>query len=471
MIFSSLPFFIFFAFVLLFLAVVKNNQIKKIFLLLASYFFYGYWDYRFVSLMFVMTLVNYYLGRQIEQTTEAQQRRGWLTASVIFNLGVLGVFKYFNFFLDTANALLGSLGLEFSHLNIILPIGISFIIFEVMSYTIDIYRRENKAVSFFDLALLVAFFPHLIAGPILKPMQFLPQLQREIVIRRENIQWGLQLFLVGLTKKVLVADRMALFVDPVFQNPSAYDSLTVWLAVFAYAIQIYCDFSGYSDMAIGSAKMMGFDIPMNFNFPYISRNITEFWRRWHISLSSWLRDYLYISLGGNRYGQIRTYINLMLVMLLGGLWHGASWNFVVWGGLHGVGLAVHRFVSSRQPKTLPSQPSQKPYSVSVFFSWLLTFIFVCTAWVFFRSPSFETSWLVIQKMYFLTDLRGVNWVATGLLIGVPILLLADWATAQLRNGKQLRLASISGLFVFVFVALGCFFLAPDNPAPFIYFQF
>jgi alginate O-acetyltransferase complex protein AlgI len=466
MIFSSLPYFIFFAVVLVFLAVVKNNMVKKLFLLLASYFFYGYWDYRFVALMFVMTLANFYLGRWLGETTDPGTRKTLITISVIFNLGVLGVFKYFNFFLDTASTLMSSLGLQFSHFNILLPVGISFIIFEVMSYTIDIYRRENKAVSFFDLALLVAFFPHLIAGPILKPMQFLPQLTRDIVIRRENIQWGLQLFLVGLAKKVLVADRMALFVDPVFQHPAAYDTATVWLAVIAYAVQIYCDFSGYSDMAIGSAKMMGFDIPVNFDFPYISKNITEFWRRWHISLSTWLREYLYIPLGGNRLGNVRTYINLMLVMLLGGLWHGASWNFVVWGGLHGVALAVHRFFSRRGNKK-----AQPRFSLGILAGWLLTFVFVCTAWVFFRSPDFSTSWAVLQKMYFLTDFRGVTWVTTGLIIGLPVLLLADWATHSLRQGKQLRLASIPGLFVFVFVALGCFFLAPENPAPFIYFQF
>jgi alginate O-acetyltransferase complex protein AlgI len=465
MIFSSVAYFIFFAFVLAVLAIVKSNAIQKVFLLGASYFFYGYWDYRFVSLMLVMTLVNYVLGRRIERGTELNRRR-WLVTSGMFNLAVLGAFKYFNFFLDTANTLLTSLNIHFSHLNIILPIGISFIIFEVMSYTIDIYRRETTSVSFFNLALLVAFFPHLIAGPILKPMHFLPQLERDIVIRRDNLMLGSQIFLVGLVKKVLVADRMALFVDPVFSSPVAYDSLTVWLAVIAYAIQIYCDFSGYSDMAIGSAKMMGFDIPMNFNFPYMSKNITEFWRKWHISLSSWLRDYLYIPLGGSRLGTVRTYLNLMIVMLLGGLWHGASWNFVVWGGLHGLGLAVHRFVSNTRTKTT------KAYSLPLAFaSWLLTFMFVCTAWVFFRSSDFATSWVVIQKMYLLTDAQGVQWIATGLVLGLPILLLADGAAAMLRQGRQLRLERTVGLFIFVFVTLGCFFLAPDSPAPFIYFQF
>jgi alginate O-acetyltransferase complex protein AlgI len=468
MIFSSLDFFVFFAVVLIVLAVVKSNPLKKGFLLFASYFFYAYWDWRFVFLMFAMSVANYFFGKRIEATDEVKQRRFWLGTSVVFNLAVLGMFKYFNFFLETANALLAGLEIRFPHLNILLPIGISFITFEVMSYTIDIYRRENKSTkNFFDLALLVAFFPHLIAGPILKPKEFLPQLEGAILIRVPNLILGAQIFLVGLVKKVLVADRLALFIEPVFRTPAAYDSMTVWLAVFAYALQIYCDFSGYSDMAIGSAKMMGFDIPANFSFPYISRNITEFWRRWHISLSSWLRDYLYISLGGNRKGETRTYINLMLVMLLGGLWHGASWNFVVWGGLHGVALAIHRAFSERVKDRIKNGVS--PFITGI--SWLATFIFVCTAWVFFRSPDFGTSWTVVQKMYALTSTSGVNWFATALLIALPIFFLADWAASNLRQGKQFNLTGFRGLFVVIFVAMGVFFLAPENPAPFIYFQF
>ncbi|MGL4609349.1 MAG: MBOAT family O-acyltransferase [Trueperaceae bacterium] len=468
MIFSSIDFFVFFAVVLVFLAVVKSNPVKKMFLLAASYFFYGYWDWRFVFLMFAMTVANYIFGQRIEATNDEKQRRFWLVMSVITNLAVLGVFKYFNFFLDTANTLLASLDIRFPYLNILLPVGISFIIFEVMSYTIDIYRRENKSTNtFYDLALLVAFFPHLIAGPILKPKDFLPQLEQPILIRLSNIILGSQIFLVGLVKKVLVADRLALFIDPVFANPASYDSLTVWLAVFSYALQIYCDFSGYTDMAIGSARIMGFDIPMNFNFPYVSKNITEFWRRWHISLSSWLRDYLYISLGGNRKGETRTYINLMLVMLLGGLWHGASWNFVVWGGLHGVALAIHRAFSGQVKERVKNGVS--PFITGI--SWLVTFIFVCTAWVFFRSADFGISWAVIQKMYALTDMGGVNWMATALFIAVPIFFLADWADGNLRKGKQFNLVGIRGLFVVIFVAMGVFFLAPENPAPFIYFQF
>jgi alginate O-acetyltransferase complex protein AlgI len=464
MIFSSIEYFLFLAFVLIFLTIAPSEKIKKYFLLIASYFFYGFWDYRCVFLLFAVTFANYWFGLKIE-TTSTSQRRGWLTISVCFNLTVLGIFKYFNFFLDTANNLLKSAGTQFDAIDIILPVGISFIIFEVISYTVDIYRRETKATNFFDLAFLVAFFPHLIAGPILKPIHFLPQLQQKIQIEKDNLLDGGQLFLVGLVKKVLVADRLSLFVDPVFAHPQAYNSLTIWLAVFGYSLQIYCDFSGYSDMGIGSAKMMGFDIPINFNFPYVSRSVTEFWRRWHISLSSWLRDYLYIPLGGNRLGQFRTYINLAIVMLLGGLWHGASWNFVVWGGLHGIGLSVHRLWS--QKVTLPKQYS---WLISLI-SWWITLIFVCTLWVFFRSPNFVTSWIFIEKMYGLTDLQGIQWIATGFLMALPICLISDWGTLRLRLGKRLNLTRFWDLFALCFIALAVFLLAPEAPAPFIYFQF
>jgi alginate O-acetyltransferase complex protein AlgI len=467
MIFSSLTFFIFFAIVLLVLRLVKSNDIKKAFLLGASCFFYGYWDYRFLALMLVVTVANYFFGLRLQNETRPEARRGWLVASIFFNLAILGFFKYYNFFIESANAVLASAGIRFGLLNIILPIGISFITFEVISYTVDIYRKESPSVnSFFDLALLVAFFPHLIAGPILKPDHFLSQLDREITIRGENLNYGGQMFLVGLVKKVLVADRVAMFVDPVFKNPEFYSAGTLWLAVIAYAIQIYCDFSGYTDMAIGTARCMGFEIPQNFDLPYISRSITEFWRRWHISLSTWLRNYLYIPLGGNRKGKIRQYLNLLIVMLLAGLWHGASWNFVVWGGLHGIALAVHK-VFSDYTKGLAAIASP----VVAFISWAMTLLFVCTTWVFFRSSDFGTSFLILKKMFLLTEPDGIRWYATALFLALPMLIAADYAATRLNAGKMLCLKNFRGLFVLFFVLLGLVFLAPQNSAPFIYFQF
>lgn len=466
MIFSSLEYILFFLLILALMILVKKNKIKKAILLVASYYFYAYWDYRFVLLMFIMSIVNYYIGLRIESTIHAVTRKRWLIVSVIFNLVILGFFKYFNFFIDSANIMLASLDVQLPLLEIILPVGISFITFEVMSYTIDIYKKNNTSPSFWDLSLLVAFFPHLIAGPILKPREFLPQLQRDIVIRWKNVEAGLQIFILGLVKKILIADRLALFVDPVFNSPEKYSSTTIWLAVIAYAIQIYCDFSGYSDMAIGSAKCLGIEIPKNFNMPYISKNVTEFWRRWHISLSTWLKEYLYISLGGNRKGKMRQYANLFIVMLLGGLWHGASWNFVLWGALHGVGLAVHKIYMDYiiRGRTINS------YFYN-FVSWLVTLIFVIIAWVFFRSVDFSTSLLIVEKMLFLHETTGTDWYALSLFIVIPILILSHFVGNRLGNHLYLPLNSFKGLFLLFFILLGLLLLAPVSSSPFIYFQF
>ncbi|WP_374792408.1 MBOAT family O-acyltransferase [Aerosakkonema funiforme] len=468
MIFSSIEFFIFFAIVLLLMILIRANNIKRAILLVASYYFYAYWDYRFSFLMLAMTLVNYYVGLKIEGSPNSKSKNTWLTGGVVFNLSVLGFFKYFNFFIGSLNVVLNNFNVKLPFLEIILPIGISFITFEVMSYIIDIYRGVNKsAKSFWDFALLVAFFPHLIAGPILKPKQFLPEIEKEVVIKWKNISYGMQIFLLGLVRKVVIADRLAMFVDPVFKTPQDYSSITIWLAVVAYAMQIYCDFCGYTDMAIGVAKCLGFDVPKNFDVPYISLSVTEFWRRWHISLSNWLRDYLYISLGGNRKGKIRQYCNLLIVMLLGGLWHGASWNFVVWGGLHGVALAIHKIyldLVGKKPK------NQQSYLYS-FGAWLLTIIVVLVTWVFFRATDFSISSLMVQKMFYLTNSEGINWFASSLTLTVPILIICDYVGTQLNKGVRLQLSTFRGLFVMFFVMLGLLFLAPQNPSPFIYFQF
>jgi alginate O-acetyltransferase complex protein AlgI len=413
-----------------------------------------------------MILVNYFIGIKIERES-IKVRKQWMIISIVFNLGVLGFFKYFNFFIDSANVILKNLDVRIPFLEIILPVAISFIVFELMSYTIDIYRGTNKTPnSFLDLALLVAFFPHLIAGPILKPKHFLPQLQNEIIIRWKNVEQGTQIFIYGLVKKVLIADHLAIYVDTVFNSPTNYSSLTIWLAVIAYAIQIYCDFSGYTDMAIGSAKILGFEIPKNFDMPYISKNITEFWRRWHISLSSWLKEYLYISLGGNRKGKARQYINLMIVMLLGGLWHGASWNFVIWGGMHGIGLAIHKIYIDNF-----NNPKNKVNMVYKTISWFVTFIFVCIAWVFFRSADFTISQTIIQKMFLIGNTEGINWIATSFIITLPICIVSHLIGIKLKNYPLFRLNTFVGQFILMFVLLGLLFFAPTQSSPFIYFQF
>ena len=469
MTFSSIEFFVFFGCVLLFLAVAKSQQTKKHFLLAASYFFYGYWDWRFTFLMFAMTAVNYGLGLLVERTPSLRTKRLSLTAAIVFDLGTLGFFKYYNFFTESANQALGGLGLGLLQLGIILPIGISFITFQVMAYVVDIYRGETgSAETFWDFALLTAFFPQLVAGPILKARQFLPELQKKIVIRRENLLLGSQIFLLGLFRKIVIADRLAVFVDKVFDQPQDFSSVTTWLAVVAYAIQIYCDFSGYSDMAIGAAKCLGYDIPINFNIPYISRSITEFWRRWHISLSTWLREYLYIPLGGNRKGRLRQYINLWLVMLLGGLWHGASWNFVLWGALHGAALAAHKFYADFL------HDKSKPQTVLYrSITWAATFLFVCTTWVLFRAATFTDAFAILQSMYSWSAFMagGINWYATSLLIALPGVAIADYLGRLLNQGRYIRLNRFSHWFWLCFWLLGIFFLAPQDPQPFVYFQF
>ncbi len=467
MIFSSFQYVAFLIIVILLLLVVPSDRAKKVVLLAGSYVFYAFWDYRFVLLLAMSSLVNYYVGQKIEGGVSERVRKYWLRVGVVADLLILGVFKYFNFFIDSANAVLHPLHVNIPLLHIILPVGISFITFEVISYLVDIYRRESaSARSLLELGLLVAFFPHLIAGPILKPMQFLPEIEKRIVIRWVNIERGLQLFLLGLVKKVLISDRLAPFADRVFHTPSEFSSATIWLAVVAYAIQIFCDFSGYSDMAIGSARCLGFEIPPNFNLPYLSQNITEFWRRWHISLSTWLREYLYYPLGGNRLGKVRQYCNLFIVMLLGGLWHGAHWNFVIWGGIHGLGLAVHKIAMDRAGRR-----GNNAHTLVKFANWLITFVFVCVAWVFFRAATFDSAFLMLGKMFHIGDTGGINWYQTGTLVAIPCLIVGHYLGVRLGDRYTLRLSSFRGMLLVLFVLMGLLFLAPSESSPFIYFQF
>ena len=467
MIFSSFQYIVFFSIVLALMAILPSDRLKKAALLAGSFVFYAFWDYRFVALLAGTSAVNYFVGRQIERGADDTVRTRWLRIGIVFDLLLLGVFKYFNFFVDSANAALHPLHADLPLLHIILPVGISFITFEVISYLVDIYRRESRSArSIWELALLVAFFPHLIAGPILKPMQFLPEIEKKIEIRWTNIERGVQLFLLGLVKKVLISDHLAPFVDRIFHNPTQFGSSTVWLAVIAYAIQIFCDFSGYSDMAIGSARCLGFEIPPNFSLPYISRNITEFWRRWHISLSTWLREYLYFPLGGNRLGKGRQYLNLLVVMLLGGLWHGAHWNFVIWGGIHGLGLAVHKMLLDRMGKR---QTTPNPFVYGL--SWLATFAFVCFAWVFFRAATFELAFQMVRKMLWIGDSAGTNWFQTATLLAIPALVVGHVLGIRVGSHYHMRLNTFAGMLLVLFVLMGLLFLSPTSSSPFIYFQF
>ena len=323
--FISLEFGILLTVVLLLVILIRNALARKVILLIASCAFYAYWDWRFLGLLIFVTVMDYFISVWLVRSQNPRTRKAMLITSVTVNLLILGFFKYFNFFTGSFNAVMSSVGLHLPELQIILPIGISFYIFETLSYVVDVYRgHTHPAHSLLDYAVFVTFFPRLVAGPIMRASHFLPQLDRGIQFSRENFIRGAQLFGQGLVKKMVVADTIAMMTDQIYTTPWIFSSGTIWLGVLAFGIQVYFDFSGYSDMATGVARLFGFELPVNFNLPFTSRNLTEFWQRWHISLSSWLRDYLYISLGGNRKGKVRKFINMFLTMLLGGLWHGAS---------------------------------------------------------------------------------------------------------------------------------------------------
>ena len=360
-------------------------------LLAASYFFYGWWDWRFLFLMVGSTLVDYLVARKIASASDERTRRFLLYFSLILNFSFLGVFKYFNFFVDSATHLAALFGLKqipASVWRILLPPGISFYTFQEVAYIVDVYNRKvEPAKSLVDYALFISLFPHLIAGPIQRPSHLLPQVQKERIWDAPKAFDGLILILEGLFRKIVIADNCALIANAIFAGSfGGPNTMTVLLGTYAFAWQIYGDFSGYSRIARGSAQLLGFHFMVNFRQPYFAESLQDFWRRWHISLSTWLRDYLYIPLGGNRLGKVRTYINLMLTMLLGGLWHGANWTFVVWGGIHGVGLAIERFFFGK------GVGEASPNFLGRWARRIFIFNVVCLAWIFFRIPSFGGAW-------------------------------------------------------------------------------
>jgi alginate O-acetyltransferase complex protein AlgI len=493
MIFSSPRFILFLFCTLVFLALIPNRELKKRFLALASVFFYAAWDWRYLGLLLLISLIDYYAALKISQSIKIRVKKQWLWISIVSNLGVLGYFKYCNFFIENANRLIGLAGIHFSYLDILLPAGISFYTFKTMSYTIDVSRGELAPCrSWLDYATFITFFPELIAGPIVRASIFLPQLDRPIGPTLNRCLEGGSLFLLGLFKKLVIADRMALIVDSIFRAPEAYSGVTIWCATLAYTLQIYCDFSGYSDMAIGIARMIGYELPENFNMPYAARNITDFWRRWHMTLSSWLRDYLYIPLGGNRHGSLMTYRNLALTMLLGGLWHGPSWNFVFWGGLHGMALATHRIYRGKF-KEKDSMPD--------WFAWLITLVFVTLAWVPFRAASYADTWTCYAKMFGWTAEPAVVFLPFWLPVCLVLAIIGHWIGLSCQSGQHagpkvrwldiglrnlglklvhhplagnvvsLAKPTFIGGYTMAFIVLIIFIFGATNTNPFIYFQF
>lgn len=477
MIFNSLTFLVFiFVFVLIYYNLKSRPRLY--FTLFSSYFFYGWWDWRFLSLILISTLIDFIVARKIELTNSKQTRKRLLALSMISNLGILGFFKYFNFFIDSFNEFMQIFGLHGSSftLNIILPVGISFYTFQSMSYTIDVYRNGIKAESdFLRFATYIAFFPQLVAGPIVRAVDFLPQLNGNIRFSKTRVLNGLDIVMAGYFKKVVVADSLAPVVDQVFAAPNNFSSIQLIIGVFFYSFQIYCDFSGYSDIAIGIAKILGFKFPQNFNIPYISKNFSEFWRRWHISLSSWLRDYLYISLGGNRRGKMGTYLNNMITMLLGGLWHGANWTFLFWGFLHGFYLILQRLIISIRQRIGLYSSNGVFRLLDVTVSVTTVYLFTCIAWIFFRSQTIGDAFdylsriLTFNNMSFDT-LVNKFWIVKGFFL-IAILIIGEILYKKFNLFIRIRKTYLTRVFYYAVVLWMISFFGTFSSNQFIYFQF
>jgi len=429
----------------------------------------------YILLILFSTTVDYVVTHQMVRKEPLISKKGLLLTSLFVNLGLLFIFKYYNFFNQSVATLLNNIGLQYdpSVSSLLLPVGISFYTFQTLSYTIDVYYGKLKPEKHFGkFALYVSFFPQLVAGPIERATNFLPQLKKsKHSITYHNIASGSTQFIIGLFKKVVVADSAALYVDSIFNNYHHHTGLTLILATYFFAIQIYCDFSGYSDMAIGVARMLGYDLMENFRIPYFSKNVTEFWRRWHISLSSWLRDYLYIPLGGNRFGKFMTYRNLMLTMLLGGLWHGASWNFVIWGFLNGLYLGLERYYNYSKLSIFNTNVFNK-----AIFSFI-TFNLICITWIFFRAKDLNQSIYFLQEIFYSSNFFKLNIqdfnVFSNILLVTTILIVVEYSVFKFQNFQGLskrfhpiKLAVFNSFFVLLILLFGI-----SKGSQFIYFQF
>jgi len=473
MLFNSFTFIIFFLVVLLVMRLNFSWRAHKLFLLLASYLFYSAWNPPFVVLLWISTVADFYLARWIGQAPTPGRKRFLISFSIIINLGLLCYFKYGGFILDNFVQVTQWLGVPFhpAKLDIILPAGISFYTFLTLSYTLDVYWGRIKAWnSLLDYGVYVTFFPHLIAGPIIRADYFLPQCATPRKANTQQLGWGLMLFIVGLFNKVVIADDlMSGIVEQIYDGRQALGFFEAWSGTLAFTVQIFCDFSGYSTCAIGVAMMLGFALPDNFRFPYAALGFSDFWRRWHISLSSWMRDYHYIPLGGNRKGEGRAYVNLMLTMLLGGLWHGASWMFVLWGGLHGFYLAMEKWIR-RQPWS--EWPGWRHPCARVALV-LVTFFFVCITWVFFRAKSTGRAAVLLGAMLNLTAVSGKffrQFMFVGVVTAMVLLLHFRLRDTSFEQGWR-RLPAWSQSLLLAFMLFGIALTMTGEDRAFIYFQF
>ena len=474
MLFCSQEFLLFFLIVFGLYWAISHTRFRVYLLLAASFYFYSSWNQWLALIIVGSTIMDFLIAHALERSQRAGIRKALLLLSVSFNLGILAYFKYLNFFLDALFSSLRLMGLETSipSLEIILPIGISFYTFEAISYTADIYLRRIKAEkSLANFMLFILFFPHLVAGPIVRARDFLPQVSLHKRWSWMRMQFGAELFLLGLIKKLAIADRMAIIADPIVATPGAYGTVSVWLGVLAYSLQIYCDFSGYSDMAIGIAHMFGFKLGVNFRMPYLARNISEFWHRWHISLSSWLRDYIFISLGGSRGTRWLTYRNLMITMALGGLWHGASWPFVFWGVLHAVLLIGHRILRDLCERSIWLVRGLESYAGNGL-RMAATFLVVSLGWVLFRAPSMASALEVYRRMFMAVEgaVVPVSVIAFATTLGC-IALAHLFGESGLWKRYSQRLPGEALSLGYAGMALAAALLAPASGKAFIYFQF
>ena len=469
MLFPTATFAIFFLLVLpLSWLTMPHPHRWRVFIIVASYVFYSWWDWRFVFLLAGSTLWNHALAQAIHRTGVASRRKALLILALAGNLGALGYFKYYDFFVSSGDNLLSTIGLSMplGLRTVILPVGLSFYTFMAISYVVDTYRGDFEPVNLARFAAYLSFFPHLVAGPIVRPAELLPQMEQPRDPRSVDTSRAFYLIGTGLFKKVVIANFLASsIVDDVFGAPGQHSSLEILVAVYAYAVQIYADFSGYTDMAIGLALLLGFRFPQNFDSPYSAVSIQDFWRRWHMTLSRWLRDYVYIPLGGNRRGGLATYRNLLATMLIGGLWHGAGWTFVVWGGLHGLGLAVGRY--RRGPDTTA------PTGFALWRARIVTFHLVCFAWIFFRADSFGTAKDVLVG---LVSRWGdpaplVTWtIVVAIVVGIASQYLPARAPRQVMDTFA-RLPVVAQASVLALGLMITSVMGPEGVAPFIYFRF
>jgi len=470
MIFSTGLFLILFlGFSFIYMLLQRQLNLRLLFVTAFSYYFYYKSSGFYFCLLAVVTLSDYLIARSI-----ARHRSRWLVAlSLFIDLGLLGYFKYTNFFAGMWAQMIGA---NFQPWDIFLPVGISFFTFQSMSYVIDVYRGDLKPLpSLLDYAFYVSFFPQLVAGPIVRARDFAPQIRKPITVTSEMFARGCYFIAIGLFKKAVISDYISLnFVDRIFDNPSLYSGVENLLGVYGYALQIYCDFSGYSDMAIGIALLLGFTFPQNFNSPYQSVSITDFWRRWHISLSTWIRDYIYISLGGNRKGKVRQYVNLIITMLLGGLWHGASLNFIAWGGMHGIALAIHKWTREH---IFHHDKHYRSSGIRWFMAVVLTFHFVAFCWIFFRNHTFVDSWTMISQILcdfhpeLFPQIIAGYWMVFAMIGGGYVLhfIPNSWQEGfimALKHGGVIVCALLIAMVIFLVIQV-----KSSEIQPFIYFQF